>query len=136
MMDHKIKEQQKNRLGTTRKSIQLDFLGIITSFLTNFKPSSIGCNLVRTNMPFSSPSIENRVRLPHSATSRLLYFTVKGGQSYTLGLVWCCSCTQLCCTPRWYRSYRYRYWWSESWLIRKHVCCSIEVQGLSMVDSL
>ena len=31
-------------LGTTRKSIQLDFLGIITSFLTNFKPSSIGCN--------------------------------------------------------------------------------------------
>ena len=35
-----------------------------------------------------------------------------------------------------YRSYRYRYWWSESWLIRKHVCCSIEVQGLSMVDSL
>jgi hypothetical protein len=32
--------------------------------------------------------------------------------------------------------YRIRYWWSESWLIRKHVCCSIEVQGLSMVDSL
>ena len=38
------KKTEKNRLGTTRKSIQLDFLGIITSFLTNFKPSSIDCN--------------------------------------------------------------------------------------------
>ena len=29
MMDHKIKEKSKNRIGTTGKSIQHDFFGII-----------------------------------------------------------------------------------------------------------
>ena len=44
MIDHKIREKEKKRIGTAVKTKALDFFGIINSFLINFNPSSMGCN--------------------------------------------------------------------------------------------
>ena len=44
MIDHKIREKEKKRIGTAVKTKALDFFGIINSFLINFNPSSMACN--------------------------------------------------------------------------------------------
>jgi len=44
MIDHKIREKEKKKIGTAVKTKALDFFASINSFLINFNPSSMGCN--------------------------------------------------------------------------------------------
>ena len=44
IIDHKIREKSKKRIGTTIQTKALDFIASINSFLINFNPSSIACN--------------------------------------------------------------------------------------------